>query len=149
MLSGSQETVEPRLGKAMEMRIADAAVLAGLAFAMIGCGGGLAPDAAAEAAADERSTASSAGHRTFSIPCALDGATGFDSTCAVERRKVDQSTLLAVTHPDGGFRRFEQLPDGSGLAAVAGADEVAQTLSGDTLEISIAANRYRFPATAQ
>ena len=86
---------------------------------------------------------------SLSIPCALDGATSFDSTCAVERSKVDQSTLLAVIHPDGGFRRFEQLPDGSGLAAVAGADEVAQTLSGDTLEISIAANRYRFPATAQ
>ena len=86
---------------------------------------------------------------TARIACAPDGSPAFDSTCTIERYELDGANLMAVFHPDGGFRRFEQLADGSGLAAVAGADAVTQTLKGDTLEIAIAANRYRFPVSFQ
>ena len=128
------------------MRIAGTLAVAGLAFAMVACGG----DGSASAASGDTGTP----HRdraptTTSIACAPDGAQSFDATCSVERGEVEGKILLTVFHPDGGFRRFEQLPDGSGLAAVAGADAVTQTLSGDILEVSLAGNRYRFPATTR
>ncbi|GAB5347429.1 hypothetical protein [Alteriqipengyuania sp. 357] len=123
------------------MRIVGALCLAGLALAIAGCDAQAVPDGSADAR-----SATAAGPGPFTIPCALDGAENFESTCSVERQTMDDAVLLAVIHPDGGFRRFEQLPDGAGLAAVAGADTVAQTLAGDTLEIALAGNRYRFPA---
>tara|TARA_R100000049_G_C1933360_1_gene77204 strand:- start:597 stop:1013 length:417 start_codon:yes stop_codon:yes gene_type:complete len=136
------------------MRIAGALAVVGLAFAMVACGG----DGSAAAAGgggdtgtgnpDPAPTSSPTGSSTAtSIACAPDGAQSFAATCSVERVEVEGKILLTVFHPDGGFRRFEQLPDGSGLAAVAGADAVTQTLSGDILEVSLAGNRYRFPAT--
>mgnify|MGYP006408185519 FL=1 len=127
----------------MPMRSACVLAIAGVAFATAGCDGNVAARTGADSAA-EPASARSAG---FAIPCALDGASAFDSTCTVERYEVEGAMLLTVNHPDGGFRRFEQLPDGAGLAAVAGADEVTQSLSGDTLEIALVGNRYRFPAT--
>ena len=84
-----------------------------------------------------------------SVPCAPGGASSFSSTCTVERQNVGGADMLVVYHPDGGFRRLTILQDGSGVEAVAGADEVSQTLSGDILEVSLAGNRYRFPANAQ
>lgn len=147
------------------MRIAGAIGVAGLAFLLVTCGGDMAtlagggdsadaPDPTATATPTPTSSStptptSTSPADTLSIACAPKGSTGFDSTCTVERVEVDGARLLTVFHPDGGFRRFEQLADGSGLAAVAGADKVTQTLSGDTLEIAIAGNRYRFPATSQ
>ena len=129
------------------MRIAGALAVAGLAFAMVACGGDGSAAAADTGTASAAQTSNPTGSRTTtSIACAPDGAPGFDATCTVERVEVEGKILLTVFHPDGGFRRFEQLPDGSGLAAVAGADAVTQTLSGDILEISLAGNRYRFPA---
>jgi len=127
----------------MPMRIACVFTVAGLAFATAGCDGNV----AASTGADQAANSASSGDAAFVIPCALGGASAFESTCNVERREVDDAMLLTVIHPDGGFRRFEQLPDGAGLAAVAGADEVTQSLSGDTLEIALVGNRYRFPAT--
>ena len=126
----------------MPMRIACVLAIAGLALATAGCDGNVAASTGADSAA--RSALS--GGAAFALPCALAGASAFESTCNVERHKVDDAMLLTVIHPDGGFRRFEQLPDGAGLAAVAGADEVTQSLSGDTLEIALVGNRYRFPA---
>ena len=129
------------------MRIAGALAVAGLAFALVACGG----DGSASAASGDTGTAnptpSPSSSTGTTIACAPDGAQSFDATCSVERVEVEGKILLTVFHPDGGFRRFEQLPDGSGLAAVAGADAVTQTLSGDILEVSLAGNRYRFPAT--
>lgn len=124
------------------MRIAGALAVAGLAFAVVACGG----DGSASAAPEQSPIGTIS---TSSIACAPGGADAFDATCPVERVEVEGKILLTVFHPDGGFRRFEQLPDGSGLAAVAGADEVTQTLSGDILEVSLAGNRYRFPATTR
>lgn len=131
------------------MRIAGALAVAGLAFALVACGG----DGPASAASGDTGTADPTPAPSSStgttIACAPDGAQSFDATCSVERVEVEGKILLTVFHPDGGFRRFEQLPDGSGVAAVAGADAVTQTLSGDILEVSLAGNRYRFPATTR
>ncbi|MEC8179279.1 MAG: hypothetical protein VX072_06405 [Pseudomonadota bacterium] len=133
------------------MRIAGALAVVGLALAAVACGGDGA--AVANPGGDDTGTADPTPAPSSStgttIACAPDGAQSFDATCPVERVEVEGKILLTVFHPDGGFRRFEQLPDGSGLAAVAGADAVTQTLSGDILEVSLAGNRYRFPATTR
>ena len=143
------------------MRIAAALCVAGIAVLLVTCGGDVVAGAGGSNAGDPPGTSappsSTDGTGSTSLPplerttiaCALDGSGAFDSTCSVERVEVEGARLLTVFHPDGGFRRFEQLADGSGLAAVAGADAVTQTLKGDTLEIAIAANRYRFPVSSQ
>ncbi|MBB3032743.1 hypothetical protein [Alteriqipengyuania lutimaris] len=141
----------------MWTKIAAAFVVAGLAALLVTCGGDAIalvagtnsdrPDASASLA-DDPSGDAAGGDDRYSIACALNGAGSFADTCTVEPRTVDGEEWLAVFHPNGGFRLFAVLADGSGLAAVAGAEKVDQMLSGDTLEISIAGNRYRFPATA-
>lgn len=141
----------------MWMRIAGAIALAGFAFAVVTCGGDLlaGSDEAGAGPVAATPTPSSSGSATasrgdaYTIACALGGAATFESTCTVEQREIDGVKLLAVFHPDGGFRRFEVLSEGAGLAAVAGADAVSQTLEGDTLEIALAGHRYRFPAAAR
>ena len=127
------------------MRILVAVGMAGLATLLTACGGEARAGAEGGTPADPHPSSDG----TMTIACAIGGAKAFDSTCSVERTEIDGVRLLTVFQPDGGFRRFEQLADGSGLAAVAGADAVTQTLKGDTLEIAIAANRYRFPVSPE
>jgi hypothetical protein len=81
------------------------------------------------------------------IECALDGAARFERVCAVERAELDGGRALTVRHPDGGFRRFNVLTDGHGLAAADGADEAKTTIEGDTLVVTVDNDRYRFPVT--
>ena len=83
------------------------------------------------------------------IACALAGAREFAPNCAVERSLADGTLTLVVRHPDGGFRRFEVLKDGRGLAAADGAEIAATALAGDMLEVSVGTDRYRFPATSR
>ncbi len=81
------------------------------------------------------------------IACALDGAENFANVCAVERAERDRRLYLVVRHPDGGFRRFEVLTDGRGLALADGAEQAEVELAGDGLEVTVGSDRYRFPAT--
>lgn len=146
----------------MWMRIAAALAVTALATLVVTCGGdvvagsadsGSSPDTTGTAPTPTPSPTSTDGGTspvtTATIACALGGAASFGSTCTVERVEVDDAKLLTVFHPDGEFWQFEQLADGSGLAVVAGADPLTQSLNGDTLEIAIAGNRYRFPVTTQ
>ena len=81
------------------------------------------------------------------IECALAGATAFTRDCAVEQVREGGGLSLVVRHPDGGFRRFDVLTDGRGLAAAAGADPARIAGHGDGIEVAVGAPRYRFPAT--
>ncbi len=81
------------------------------------------------------------------IECALAGAAAFARDCAVERSREDGGLFLVVRHPDGGFRRFEVLTDGHGLAAADGAEPARIALHGEGIEVAVGADRYRFPAT--
>ncbi len=83
------------------------------------------------------------------IECAIGPGSQFGPDCLVERASDGDAQLLVVRHPDGGLRRFELLPDGAGLAAYDGADEAVQSLDGDILEVTVAGDRYRFPARAR
>jgi hypothetical protein len=79
------------------------------------------------------------------VPCAIDGATEF-AACPVERSAGEAGEdILVIRHPGGGFRRLTLSAQGE-LAAADGADEAVGQRRGDALEVTIAGDRYRFPA---
>ena len=81
------------------------------------------------------------------IECAVAGAAAFARECRVEQSRVDGAPILVVRHPDGGFRRFEVMADGTGLAAADGAQAAEVDLREDGIEVAVGTDRYRFPAT--
>ena len=115
--------------------------LPALLVALAGCGQG------AGGGAEEGKDTAGAAFKM--IPCALGEAKDFAPVCKVEETSVEGQTIWIVWHPDGGFRRFREAADGSGLAALDGADAVRQTFAGRTLEITIAGDSYSLPAGAR
>ncbi len=80
------------------------------------------------------------------LKCALDGAAQFAPVCAVERETQDGALFLTVRHPDGGFRRFEVMTDGSGVALADGSETGEFSMGPDgQLEAKVGDDRYRFP----
>ena len=100
--------------------------------------------ACSQAATEDAATAADADDM---IECAVAGATAFERLCAVERTQAEGAPILVVRHPDGGFRRFEVMSDGTGLATADGAEPASVTLREDGIEVAVATDRYRFPAT--
>ena len=82
---------------------------------------------------------------TERIACALADAKTFTSACVIERSQQGGKSVLTVTHPDGGFRRFEVLADGHSLATLDGADLVEVTANGKDTEITVGDDHYLFP----
>ena len=116
----------------MSSRISSAAA----AFALLaGCSSDQPPDPRKPAEGNEH------------IACAVGGLKDFADVCAVERSVTDGKLALIVRHPDGGFRRFDVLSDGRGVAAADGAETAQVALAGNVLEVSVGGDRYRFPAT--
>jgi hypothetical protein len=55
--------------------------------------------------------------------------------------------MLVIRHPDGGFRRFDILTDGRGLAPADGFDETTiKILEGGMIEVKSGDDAYRLPA---
>lgn len=81
------------------------------------------------------------------IACAVAGAAAFEQVCAVERTEADGAPILVVRHPDGGFRRFEILSEGTGVATADGAQPARVTSREDGIEVAVGTDRYRLPAT--
>lgn len=79
------------------------------------------------------------------IECALGAGAEFEAVCTLEQASDDGETLLVIHHPDGGFRRLTVLSEGKGVAATDGAGALAQSLSGDRLDVAIDGDRYRLP----
>ena len=117
----------------MSLRISSAAFVLLVASA---CSQGQEVQAQAEEGAD-------------TIDCAIGPGSDFGPDCMIERTADGDTQVLVVRHANGGFRRFEQLPHGAGLAAFDGADVVKQSLDGDTLVVEVGGDRYRFPARAK
>ncbi|WP_260923052.1 hypothetical protein [Novosphingobium sp. 9] len=80
------------------------------------------------------------------IACAVGGEKAFKPDCTVQRVEVGGQLSLVVHHPDGGFRRFEVMQDGSGIAVADGALSASTRLSDGKLEVRVGSDRYRFPA---
>lgn len=81
------------------------------------------------------------------IACALAGAKEFKPVCAVERDRSKGALTLVVRHPDGGFRRFDVLEDGRGLAVADGATQGVARFADGMAELAVGEDRYRFPVT--
>ena len=81
------------------------------------------------------------------IDCALAGAAPFTKACAVQQVRSDKGVQLIVRHPDGGFRRFDVLTNGQGLATADGAEPATVTVQPGGIKVAVGTDRYRFPAT--
>jgi len=83
------------------------------------------------------------------IECALEGAAGFQRVCTVERSSGPGFTFV-IRGPSGGFRRFTATGDGRGLVAADGAEPATVKVIGKgRIEVSVAGDRYRLPATVR
>lgn len=81
------------------------------------------------------------------IDCALAGAAKFAPDCFVQDSRAGDLRILTVRHKDGAFRRFQMVDDGRGVIAADGADEATAKWSAEgVLEVTVAGDRYRFPA---
>lgn len=81
------------------------------------------------------------------IDCALAGAAKFAPDCFVQDSRSGDQHLLTVRHKDGAFRRFQMVDDGRGVIAADGADEASAKWTAEgVLEVTVAGDRYRFPA---
>ncbi len=103
---------------------------------------------AATEEAKEAPTRSASGNEL--IECAIGGAQWFLRECEVEKGTAeDGARILIVRHPDGGFRRFTVLTDGRGLEPADGAEQGETALVDGRLDVRVADDRYRFPATVK
>ena len=109
-----------------------------LAFALVACGdGAVVPEPAPDPVTQDNAEL---------VDCAIGPGSEFGTKCAVERVLVEDQQVVVVHHPGGGFRRFALAGDGTGLTAYDGADAAVRTLDGDTLQVQVGQDRYRFPA---
>lgn len=84
------------------------------------------------------------------IECATDGATSLERVCRVERLTGPDGTTLIVRHPSGAFRQLLVATDGRGVIAADGADPAhVKIIAGDRIEVALAGDRYRLPATVK
>jgi hypothetical protein len=120
------------------MRIAP--VLGVLAL-LAGCGD---PDAARERAM------AAAAEEAGRIDCATEGAVRFERVCTVERSMGGEGLTLTIRSPGGSFRRLLVTRDGRGVVAADGADPANVSLiDGGRIEVALAGDRYRLPATVK
>jgi hypothetical protein len=121
------------------------AILILLALMLAACSG--ADQAATAAGSGELPAAEGIPEDDGKIACALGGSTEFVRDCKIERVEQEGRLSLVVRHPDGGFRRFDVLTDGRGVAVADGAEQAETALVGSELEVVVGADAYRFPAT--
>lgn len=115
----------------MSMRTSDRIARAGLlCFALAAC------DKAPDPVGSQRSSGL--------VDCAVGAGAEWRRDCSIEQ----EGELLTFRHADGGFRRFNILKDGHGLAAADGAEKARLTIIGKgQVELGVGVDRYRIPAT--
>lgn len=81
------------------------------------------------------------------IDCAIAGA-AWAKACGIERLQAASGLMLIVRHPDGGFRRLLVTKDGRGVVPADGAESaVVRVIDSDRIEVAVAGDAYRLPAT--
>ena len=110
-----------------------------LCLLLLACGGDAEGDnAAALAEGAER------------IECAVEGEVAFAPVCVIERVVAPEGLTLTIRAPSGSFRRLLVTKDGRGVVAADGALAAKVTPVGrDRIEVEIAGDRYRLPATVR
>jgi hypothetical protein len=128
--------------KLMSMPISNLAIPVVMVIGLAACGGNSAEDLKnAENDADEAAALDG------KIECALAGSISFERGCTTEQIAGNEGKILVIRHPDGGFRRFNILTDGRGLAPADGFDETKISLLSDgMIEVSSGDDKYRLPA---
>jgi hypothetical protein len=113
-----------------------------LLFCLAACGSNNAVDLQqAESEADEQAALDG------KVECALAGSATFERNCTTEQIAGSDGKILVIRHPDGGFRRFDILTDGRGLAPSDGFDETRISLLSDgMIEVTSGDDKYRLPA---
>lgn len=82
------------------------------------------------------------------IECAFGEMAQFERFCAVERTSGADGLVLTVRKPSGGFRRLRVTGDGRGVVAADGAEPArVRIIDEGRIEVEIAGERYRLPAT--
>jgi len=83
------------------------------------------------------------------IECAVAGS-DMARDCTVERMQSPEGLVLMLRHRDGGFRRLLVTSDGRGVVPADGAEPAVVTVIADNrIEVAIAGERYRLPATVK
>lgn len=130
----------------MSMPISDSCWLVAASLLLAACSNEPDNGVLAEVEADQVRDAAAAGR----IPCALAGADAFRLNCTMERVAGADGETLVLGRPDAGYRRFRITSDGSGVIAADGADVASVTLIDDgQIEVTVATDRYRLPATVK
>ncbi|MEO7247649.1 MAG: hypothetical protein ABIW31_04275 [Novosphingobium sp.] len=83
------------------------------------------------------------------VPCALGGAAQFAPVCTRDQLHQGDKEIWVLHHPDGGFRRFQIIANGTRIATADGAFEVQAKRMGGDLEVRVGDDRYRFPAAPE
>ena len=83
------------------------------------------------------------------VPCALGGAKEFKPDCTREIAQVDGKEMWTIRGPNGGFRRFQIIDNGTRIATADGAWEVQAARVGNELEVRVGDDSYRFPAAPE
>lgn len=91
----------------------------------------------------------SAGADESRIECAIGGE-DWARVCPIERMQGLDGLTLTVRHPDGGFRRLLVTKDGRGVVPADGAETGSlRVIGADRIEVTVAGDRYRLPATVR
>lgn len=113
-----------------------------LLASLAGCGG----DESRSLEQAEKDAADQAA-RDGKVECALAGSENFARSCTTEQIAAADGKILVIRHPDGGFRRFNILTDGRGLAPADGFDETRiRLLDTNMIELTSGDDKYRLPA---
>ena len=84
------------------------------------------------------------------IECRIGNARDFERFCTVEQGDSEAGRTLTVRKPDGGFRRLLVTADGRGVVAADGAEPARVRIIGDDrIEVTVAGDTFRLPATVQ
>lgn len=106
------------------------------------------PEPDAQVIANVERAAAASAEEDGRVLCAVDGAGAFQRHCTVDRAESEAGLVLTVRHPDGAFHRLLVTTDGRGVIAADGAEPAKVTIVGEgSIEVAIADDRYRLPAT--
>jgi len=122
------------------------AAMAALPLLLAACSSSPADSAASPEAQAE--TQEQAHEDTGTIGCAVGGSAQVRDVCTLERTRADGRVLLVVHHPDGAFRRFDVSADGKSISATDGAEPAQAQPAGDSVDVTVGADRYLIPAKA-
>lgn len=117
-----------------------------VALALAGCSTEPDNQKLAEVEAQQVRDAADAGR----IFCALGGEQHFQLNCTLDRIASSEGPVLMLGRADAGYRRFRVTTDGRGVVTADGAEQArVSVMDNGLIEVAVAEDRYRLPATVR